>query len=118
MIRAAMSGRDISLDASPDDITHYLYVEDAVNGLICAGQAGILPDRVYNITAGSGIPMRRVVEMLRPMGRQCTVTLLRQSVAAGGPSTLDNHRAARDLGVFPATPLDEGLRLYRDALLV
>ena len=88
-----------------------------MDGLNCAGQAGILPDRVYNITAGPGISMRRVVERLGPMGRHCTVTLLRQSGAADGPSTLDNHRAARDPGFFPATPLDEGLRRYRDALL-
>ena len=46
MIRAAISGQDISVDAAPDDTTHYLYIEDAVHGLICAGLANTLAERV------------------------------------------------------------------------
>ena len=67
LIRASMTGRAISIDAAAGDITHYLYIEDAVDGLICAGHAKPLALRVYNITAGQGIPMRNIVTMFESL---------------------------------------------------
>ncbi len=115
MIRAGMSGADVSVDAGPDDITHYLYIEDAVSGLLCAGQAVTLTGRVYNITAGRGVPMREVVETFLGLMPRAAITLS-QNAGAAGPQVLDNRRAIRDLGFSPMTSLAEGLRLYRDAL--
>lgn len=87
-----------------------------MDGLICAGLTPTLGERVYNITAGQGVPTRHVVEIIERLGPKFKITLLRKATA-GGPASLENHRAARDLGFHPATPLEQGLRLNRDALL-
>lgn len=115
MIRAAALGEALSVDAGPDDITHYLYIEDAVSGLVCAGQAAVLRERVYNISAGCGISMRDVVARFLGLEPNAAITLT-YSAAPPLPAVLDNHRALRDLGFSPATSLAQGLRLYRDAL--
>ena len=115
MIRAAAVGADLSVDAGPDDITHYLYIEDAVSGLVCAGQAAVLRERVYNISAGRGIPMWDVVATLRDLELNAAISLS-PTAAPAGPWVLDNRRALQDLGFSPATSLADGLRLYRDAL--
>ena len=115
MIRAAAVGAAISLDAGPDDITHYLYIEDAIGGLVCAGQAAVLKERVYNISAGRGIPMRDVVATFRELEPNAAITLA-ETAAPALPSVLDNSRALQDLGFSPATSLADGLRHYRDAL--
>ena len=101
--------------AVSDDITHYLYIEDAVSGLVCAGQAAVLRERVYNISAGRGIPMRDVVATLRDLELNAAISLS-PTAAPAGPWVLDNRRALQDLGFSPATSLADGLRLYRDAL--
>ncbi len=115
MIRAAAVGEALSIDAGPDDITHYLYIEDAVSGLVCAGQVAVLKERVYNISAGRGIAMRDVVATFRDLEPNAAITLS-QAAAPSLPAVLDNCRALRDLGFSPATSLAEGLWLYRDAL--
>lgn len=116
ILRAAIAGHGISVDAAPGDITHYLYVQDAVAGLVRAGQAATLAERIYNITAGPGLAMRDVVSALMRLSPGCTVTLT-GSGSAPLPAAMDNQRAARDLGFAPTTSLDQGLRFYRDALL-
>ena len=63
ILRAGIAGQNIDIAASLGDVTHYRCIDDAVNGLIGAGQALTLPERVYNITAGAGIPMQRVIEI-------------------------------------------------------
>ena len=115
MIRGGMSGTAISVDAAPDDITHYLYIEDAVSGLLCAGQAATLTERVYNISAGQGIPMRDVVKTILSLAPKAVITLAGTTTSAL-PDVLDNRRATRDLEFTPIISLAEGLRLFRDAL--
>ena len=114
MIHAAAVGEALSLEAGPHDITHYLYIDDAVSGLVCAGQAAVLKKRVYNISAGRGIPMRDVVATFRELEPSAAITLT-AAPAPALPAVLDNRRALRDLGFSPATSLADGLRLYRDA---
>ena len=115
MIRGGLSGTAVTVDAGPDDITHYLYVEDAVSGLLSAGQATTLTGRVCNISQGLGIRMRDVVATFRNLAPQAEI-ILTDTKAPALPEVIDNRRAARDLGFSPVTSLSEGLRLYREAL--
>lgn len=113
---ASLKGRTATFSAAPDDFTHYLYIEDAVDGLICAGRASVPPERIYNITAGLGVQARRVAEIiaeLRP-GFRCRLSSPQPS--SGGPSAIDIRRAGQDLGFHPATKLDVGLEKYLWAL--
>lgn len=107
ILRAGLTGRAIGVDAAPDDITHYLYIGDAVDGLICAGLTPTLVERVYNITAGQGVPTRHVVEIIERLGPKFKITLLRKDTA-GGPASLENHRAARVWGFVRPHRLSKG----------
>lgn len=115
IMRGGMSGTAVKVDAGPDDITHYLSVTDAVNGLLCAGQAASLTERVCTISAGPGVPMREMVVRFLNLAPKAAIALA-ENAAPALPEVLDNRRAARDLGFCPMTSLEEGLRLYRDAL--
>jgi nucleoside-diphosphate-sugar epimerase len=110
MIRASLAGRPLTVAASPEQVTHYLYVDDAVQGLLCAGQVAALPGRVYNISAGQGVAMGDVVKVFAKVAPTCEVTLS-GGKASPVPASLDNRRAARDLGFAPATSLEQGLLL-------
>ncbi len=115
MIRGSMSGTTVRVDAGPDEITHYLYIEDAVSGLLCAGLAETLTERVYNISAGPGIRMRDVVKTFLSLAPEAVI-LLKDRAAPALPEALDNRRAALGLGFRPMISLADGLRLYRHAL--
>ena len=116
MILSTAKSGDIHFEAVPDEITHYLHVEDAVTGLIKAGQINTLGARIYNISAGQGLAMRHIANVLEALTPNLRITLAPQGMVVQ-PVTLDIHRAERDLGFSPSVRLDCGLRLYRDALL-
>lgn len=116
VLRAALTGGSARFSEAPDDFTHYLYIDDAVDGLICAGRACALSDRIYNITAGLGVPTRRLAEIITELRPGSRVSLAAPQTSAAGASIIDIGRAKRDLGFHPATELKAGLEKYLRAL--
>ncbi len=117
ILRTALAGKQAVFSAAPDDFTHYLYIEDAVDGLICAGCAAAPTDWIYNITAGAGVPaydLAKIIADLRPGVR---LTLSSPQITASGPSAIDIGRAKRDLGFSPNTELGVGLEKYLKSLM-
>lgn len=115
MIRGGMSGAVVKVDAVPNDITHCVYVTDSVNGLLCAGQAATLTERVCTISAGPGVAMREMVERFLNLAPKAAISLT-VDAASALPEMVGNRREALDMGFRPMTSLEERLRLYRDAL--
>ena len=116
VLRAVLAGREARFDAGPGEITHYLYIDDAVTGLVCAGHAAALPERIYNITAGPGIPVHVIADILKRLHPDARISLDPRGTADGGPSEIDNRRAAGQLGFHPAMTLQAGLAAYLRAL--
>ena len=116
VLRAVIAGQAAQFDAGPDDITHYLYIDDAVTGLLCAGNASALPQRIYNITAGEGIPVRTIANILKHLRPRARIALGPGSTGGGGPSRIDNRRAADHLGFHPVLTLETGLEACLRAL--
>ena len=117
LVRATLALRPVAVAGAPSEMTHYVFIEDVVAGLLAAARSTALPRLVYNISAGSGLPMERVVETLRAMTPQAaaiTFTLPSDNRIGAAAFALDN--AARDLGYRPQISLREGLRRYREAL--
>ena len=87
----------------------FLYVDDAVNALITAGDAPVI-SRAYNIGSGKG---RTILDLIRAIGLATgtaveTVTQPMRDFDA--PRTvLDVSRAALELGWSAATTFDDGL---------
>lgn len=117
MLRAAISGDQVTFAAHPDDITHYLPVDDAVDGLLCAARAAVLPQSIYNITTGHGLPLRDIVGCIAHLRPQARIGLSGAPSRSGGPTVIDNRRAVSDLGYRPSVPPAVGLRRYLEALM-
>lgn len=116
LLRASLAGRPFEIEGAPAEVTHYLYIEDVVDGLLAAVRAQRLPRLTYNITAGDGQTLEQVVSRLRAFAPETRVSFTGHDAHTTGPTGFDLAQAARDLGYRPRVPLAEGLRRYRDAL--
>ena len=115
-LRNAIAGRDAILDASANEFSHYLHIDDAVQGLLRAATAQSAGDRIYNISAGAGVPMTGIVEIVRRLFPAGAASCHPASEAHSGVSDIDNRRAELGLSFQPAVPLDLGLQRYCAAL--
>ncbi|WP_229154646.1 NAD-dependent epimerase/dehydratase family protein [Aurantimonas sp. VKM B-3413] len=116
LLRSGIEGRRVSLKGHPDDITHYLFVDDAVEGLVRVAMAEVLRHEIYNVTAGEGIPLGHVIETARSLLPGLEVELLGDGPAREGPSGFDGARAAADIAYRPLVDLQTGLCRYADFL--
>ncbi len=117
LIRAGLAGEAVTLDDSASDRTHYLYIEDAVAGVLAAAKAPAgLPRRAYNISAGDGLPLGEVVKTLVSHLPRLRVSFRESRTPELGPTGFELTNAARDLHYRPQVSLSQGLRNYVEAL--
>jgi len=117
LIRAGLAGEAVTLDDNASGRTHYLYIADAVAGVLAAATAPArLPRRAYNISAGDGLPFREVVATLANHLPRLRVSFRESKMPDPGPTGYELTTAARDLGYRPQVPLSQGLRNYVEAL--
>jgi nucleoside-diphosphate-sugar epimerase len=117
LIRAGLAGQEIPLDEDARQRTHYVFIDDAVAGVLAATRAPAhLPHRAYNITAGPAVPLQQVVDALTALLPPLRVRFGQSSVRPSGPTGFDLARAANDLGYRPLVSVSEGLRRYAEAL--
>ena len=117
LIREGLAGEAVTLDDSASDRTHYLYIEDAVAGVLAAAKAPAgLPRRGYNISAGDGLPLGEVVETLGSHLPRLRVSFRDSKTPERGPAGFELTIAARDLRYRPQVSLSQGLRHYVEAL--
>ena len=117
LLRAGIEGRRVTLEGRPDDTTHYLFVDDAVEGLVCAATSRQVRHPVCNVTTGEGVALGEVVERARSILPGLAVEFAGKVPAAGGPAGFDGARAASVLGYRPRVELAAGLRRYARALM-
>jgi nucleoside-diphosphate-sugar epimerase len=116
LIRAGLADEAVTIDHHALEPTHYLFIDDAVSGVLAAaGAPGTLPRRAYNLTAEGSVTMGEVVEMLKAVLPALRVTL-RQGPLTTGTSSFSLSNTKRDLGYWPEVTLSEGLRRYVAAL--
>jgi nucleoside-diphosphate-sugar epimerase len=117
LIRAGLAGEAVTLDDSARGRTHYLYIEDAVAGVLAAATAPAgLPRRAYNISAGDGLPFGEVVATLGNHLPRLRVCFRESKIADSGPTGYELTNAAHDLNYRPQVSLSPGLRNYVEAL--
>lgn len=115
-IRAGLQGRDALMDAAPEAPTHYIHIDDALQGLLRAATVTTPEERLFNITAGPAVPMSQVARLVEQMSANVTVGCTAAANSAPGITHIDNSLAARALAFKVAVPLAEGLERYRAAL--
>ena len=117
LIRAGLAGEAVKLDGSASGRTHYLYIEDAVAGVLAAATVPArLPRRAYNISAGDGLPFGEVVATLASHLPRLRVCFGESNIAESGSTGYELTNAARDLRYRPQVSLSPGLRNYVEAL--
>lgn len=117
LIRAGLTGQAVALDDEAEQRTHYLFIDDAVAGILAAAKAPAAPPRrAYNITSGDGVPFKKVVESLNGLLPQLLVSFDQHRSPQAGPTGFDLSNAQHDLGYRPQVPLSEGLRRYIEKL--
>ncbi|MGV8989491.1 MAG: NAD-dependent epimerase/dehydratase family protein [Cypionkella sp.] len=114
-LRALVADEDLQIAADPADPTHYLWVDDAVTGLLRSAEISKLSRRCFNITGGAAVPMREVVRALNGMPTRGQISL-RQAPPTLAPDFIDSGAAERELGFKADIPLEAGLFLFLEAL--
>ncbi|MEQ8291564.1 MAG: NAD(P)-dependent oxidoreductase [Roseovarius sp.] len=116
LLRRTLAGRGSHLDVPADSYTHYIHIEDAVQGVVRAATVKESGARVLNISAGRGVAMAEIAEIVRGLHPGVAITCAPPVAAARGISEIDISLAARDIGYRPRVPLSDGLAGWYAAL--
>ncbi|MCQ8782897.1 NAD-dependent epimerase/dehydratase family protein [Mangrovibrevibacter kandeliae] len=109
LLRAATEGRDFEVEGHPADVAHYLYIEDAVSGLLAAATAGAVTSRIFNIVGPAGETLGDVADVVGRLCPQSRIDFERAEPSAEGPDGYTSHRAADELGFRAHVRLGDGL---------
>ncbi len=115
-IKAAIEGREVLIYGTGEQTRDFTFVEDIVEANLLAAAAPNASGRVYNIGGGSRISVNGVLALLEKLaGKQVQVKY--EPVQAGDPphTFADTSRAKKELGFFPSTSLEEGLKLMYES---
>jgi nucleoside-diphosphate-sugar epimerase len=91
-----------------DAVTDWLYIKDAVDGLILAGEAEQPRERLYNI-GGSSHSVKEVADIVRRLIPNSDIRLEAKRTFPWPPA-YDCAAARRELGFTPAFTIEEGVR--------
>lgn len=113
IITQALAGKTISL-GSLDTIRDFTYVDDTVQGFLCAAVAGDVGNGPFNLGTGQAISIGELAEKIiqkTGCGAQVQVDATRLRPVASEVMRLlsDNSLARERLGWVPRVSLDEGL---------
>jgi len=91
-----------------DAVTDWLYIKDAVNSLILAGEAEQPTERIYNI-GGSSHSVKEVADIVRRLIPNSDIRLEAKRTFPWPPA-YDCAAARRELGFTPAFTIEQGVR--------
>jgi nucleoside-diphosphate-sugar epimerase len=112
----SVTGTATRVEGDPADMTHYLYIEDAVDGLLSAGTVERLAgDRIFNITAGKGTALAEMLDQVRDVAPGSAIDFHARKPTAG-PSGFTEDLAARVLRFRAKIAFKTGLALYMASL--
>jgi nucleoside-diphosphate-sugar epimerase len=116
MLRAVHQGFTFELQGHPDDVAHYIFLDDAVSGLIKAADAGAPSSRVFNIVGPEGQTMGDVVEAVQRLCPRSRVAFARLTSSGEGPNGYSSSRANDEIGFGAKFSLYDGLACMLQAL--
>jgi nucleoside-diphosphate-sugar epimerase len=117
LLANSLTGTTTLVEGHPLDMTHYLYIDDAVDGLVRAATASALQgDRVINITAGAGTPFFEILDQVREVAPDARIDFHQKPAAEPGPSGFSQDRAEAALGYRARTSFKAGLERTLAAL--
>lgn len=109
LLRAAGEGTAFDMPAHPRDAAHYIFIDDAVSGLLAAATVTAPRSRIFNIVGSAGETMADVVDAVRALCPKCRIAFANAVPSAEGPDGYSSSRAADELGFHAAVGLKDGL---------
>ncbi|WP_286789207.1 MULTISPECIES: NAD(P)-dependent oxidoreductase [unclassified Pseudomonas] len=113
MLEDALAKRATRMPFGSDFPRQFVHVEDAVQGLLCALDAPVLPRTTYNVTGDTRVTLEEVAQVVRKIFPDADIAL------QPGPDPVDElqqkfsiEAARRDLGYEPRLSLDDGIKAY------
>lgn len=113
MLENALAKRPTQMPFGSDFPRQFIHVDDAVEGLLSALDADVLPRTTYNVTGDSRVTLEEVAQVVRGLFPDADIAL------QPGPDPVDEFQqkfsieaARRDLGYEPRMSLEEGIRSY------
>lgn len=109
-IRAALQGEAIELFGKGDQVRDFTYVADVVEATVRAA-TGPTQGMAINVGGGSAVPIGlALITIERLVGRPLQIKNLPPAPGDMPLTQADTERLQRELGLLPATPLEEGIR--------
>ncbi len=114
IITQALANRTIHL-GNLDAIRDFTYVDDTVNGFICAAAAETVEGCIFNLGTGTEINIGGLAEkIIQKVGTQAKIEVDPERIRPQKSEVLrllsDNSLARERLGWFPSVSLDDGLK--------
>lgn len=112
LIRSCIDGKEFSMTAG-EQTRDFLYVDDAVEGILAVAAAQNVEGEIFNIGSGQPTKIRDAAEMIRrETGNACTINFgaIPYREDENMDYWLDKKKAADRLGWMPKISLVEGLR--------
>lgn len=112
LIQAALRGHDFSMTHG-EQLRDLVYVQDVIEGMLCAATTPNIEGQVFNLCSGRGISLAELAQrVMALMGNPIHVNLGALPYRPGQIWRMigDNSRAKETLGWQPRVSLDEGLR--------
>jgi nucleoside-diphosphate-sugar epimerase len=117
LLANSLSGAVTRIEAHPADMMHYLYIEDAVDGLLrAASVAQLKAERIFNITAGPGTLFSAMLDQVREVASDVRIDFRTRPVPVPGPAGFGQDRAEAVLGYRARTGFKAGLTRYLQAI--
>jgi nucleoside-diphosphate-sugar epimerase len=110
LLADSLRGAATRVEGHPADMTHYLFIDDAVEGLLRAATvAALREERVFNISAGAGTPLSEILDQVRAVAPGVRIDFHTLSAAQSGPNGFSQDRAEAVLGYRAAIAFETGL---------
>jgi UDP-glucuronate 4-epimerase len=117
MLLNAMQKKPTRIPFGADFNRQYIYVEDAVRGLLLSLDSTELRQRTYFVTGGSFLTIGQIAQVVRTLYPEAEIEI------SPGPDPDDDVQeifdisaAQRDLGYRPQFSIEQGIKSYRDWL--
>jgi nucleoside-diphosphate-sugar epimerase len=120
MLRILVTGEELRVNSLEGPYHDWTYVEDITEGIERAWATPNLPHDVYTITCGVKYSIGDMLAAFQRAWPEIRYRVVPAEdanylVSGDGPGPAhSNQRLRADFGWVPATPLDEGVRLYLD----
>lgn len=95
-----------------DQYLDYIYLDDAVDGVVGAALATNLNHKIYNIGGGRMTPYSDVVKIVQELYPDAVIRVGKGGLGYDDIGRMDNSRAAADFDYEPRVSLEQGIAEY------